>query len=51
VYKTAATAAQLAKCLFTCNCSAQLREHKQKLHITYLIRWHNSIFGYKLRTD
>jgi len=24
---------------------------KQKLHITYLTSCHNSIFGYKLRTD
>jgi len=31
--------------------SAQLCEKKQKLHIAYSTRWHNSIFGYKLRTD
>jgi len=23
----------------------------QKLHIAYLTSWHNSIFGYKLRTE
>jgi len=33
------------------NCSSQLRENKQKLHISYLTSWNNSIFGYKLRTD
>jgi len=37
--------------LFTYNCSSQLREHKQKLHITYLTSWHNNILGYKLWTD
>jgi len=26
-----------ASCLFTYNCSSQLRKHKQKLHIAYLI--------------
>jgi len=54
VNKTAESATQLAKfasCLFMYNCSSQLREHKQKLHIAYLTSWHNSIFGYKLRTD
>jgi len=25
-----------ASCLFTYNCSSQLSEHKQKLHIAYL---------------
>jgi len=53
--KTAASAAQLAKWFAsrfsTCNCSSQLRENKQKLHIAYLTRWNNSIFGDKLRTD
>jgi len=28
-----------------------MREHKQKLYIAYLTSWHNSIFGYKLRTN
>jgi len=32
------------------NCSSQLRENKQTLHIAYLTSWNNSIFGYKLRT-
>jgi len=31
------------------NCSSQLRENKQKLYITYLTSWNNSIFGYKLK--
>jgi len=31
--------------------SFQLCEHKQKLYIAYLTSWHNSIFGYKLRTN
>jgi len=36
----------------TYNCSFQLRENKQKLHIACLTSWHNnSNFGYKLRTD
>jgi len=37
--------------LFTYNYySAQLREHKQKLHVAYLTRWHRptSIFADKL---
>jgi len=58
VNKTAVLrAAQLANCillhaLFTNDCSSYLREHKRKLHIAYryLTSWHNSIFGYKLRT-
>jgi len=37
--------------LFTYNYSSQMREYKQKLYIAYLTSWHNSIFGYKLRTD
>jgi len=32
------------------NCSSKLHKHKQKLHIAYLTSWHNSTFGYKLRT-
>jgi len=45
VYKIAASAAELAKCIWlytysrTFNCSFQLREHKQKLHIAYLTSW------------
>jgi len=39
--KTAASAAQLAKCILPV--SSQLRENKLKLH--------NSVFSYKLRTD
>jgi len=40
-----------ASWLYTYNCSSQLQEHKQKLHITDWTSWHNCIFGYKLRTD
>jgi len=41
VNKTAACAAQLAKCIIltrflTYNCSSQLHEHKQKVHAAYL---------------
>jgi len=55
VNKTAASAAQLAKCILLhasarTTASSQLRENKQKLHIA-LTSWHNSIFGSKLRTD
>jgi len=51
--KTAASAAQLAKyiftsCLFTYNCKC-VRTNKN--FIAYLTSWHNSIFGYKSRTD
>jgi len=48
----AASTAQFAKCilLHVQLRSFQLRENKQKLHIAYLTTWHNSIFGYKLRT-
>jgi len=34
--------------LKTIRCDSQLR--KLKLHIAHLTGWHNSIFGYKLRT-
>jgi len=55
VNKTAASAAQLAKCimlrLFTYNRCFQLREHKQKLHVAHLTSWHNNNLGYNLRTD
>jgi len=55
VNKTAASAAQFAKCILLHAYSrttaiAQLRENKQKLHTAYLSSWHKSIFGYKLRT-
>jgi len=33
-----------------CSCGYQLGEHKQKLHIAYLLSWPKSIFDYKLRT-
>jgi len=51
-----ASAAQLAKCILLhaysrTTASFQLRENKQKLHTAYLTSWHNSIFGYKLRTE
>jgi len=56
VNKTAASAAQLAKCILlhtysSATAASMLRHHKQKLHGAYLTSWHNSIFGYKLRTD
>jgi len=55
VNKTAASAAQLAKCILLhayshTTASSQLHENKQKLHTAYLTSWHNSIFYYKLRT-
>jgi len=46
--KTVPSAAQIAK--FTDNCSFSPQVHKQKLYIGYLTSWHDSIFGYKLRT-
>jgi len=53
--KTAASATQLAMCILLhaysrTTTSSQLHENKQKLHVAYLTSWHNSIFGYKLRT-
>jgi len=52
--KTAASAAQLAKCIFLHayshrTASSQLRENKQKF-IAYLTSWHKSIFGFQVRT-
>jgi len=49
-----ASAAQLAKCILLhafsrTTASFQLRENKKNF-ITYFTSWHNSIFGYKLRT-
>jgi len=55
VNKTASSAAQFAKDIllhtYSRTASSQLCKNKQKLHIAYLKSWHNSIFGYKLRTD
>jgi len=50
--KTAASAAQLAKC-FLLHASARTTasSQQQKLHIAYLTSWNNSIFGYELRID
>jgi len=50
VNKTASSASQLTKCILLhaysgTTASSQLRENKQKLHIAYLIIWHNCIFG------
>jgi len=47
--KTAASAAQLAKCILLhpysrTTVSSQLRENNQKLH-SYLTSWHNSILA------
>jgi len=56
VNKTAISATQLAKriLLYTYSCttaSFQLCKKKQKTSDSFLTSWHNSIFGYKLRTD
>jgi len=53
--KTAASAAQLAKCILLHAysrkiASFQLRENNKNFK-AYLTSWHNSIFVYKLRTD
>jgi len=37
--------------LFMYNCSSQVRKQNQKFHTAYSTSWHNSFFGYKLRTD
>jgi len=55
VNKTAAGAVQFTKCVLIhaysrTNANFQLCKNKQKLQIAYLTSWHNSIFGYKLRT-
>jgi len=52
--KIAASAAQLATCILLhaysrTTASFQLHENKQKLHSLFN-NWHNSNFGYKLRT-
>jgi len=55
VNKTAACAAHRVKCILLhaysrTTASFQLRENKQKLHISLFNNWHNNISGYKLRT-
>jgi len=55
VNKTAATAAQSAKCILLhvysrTTAGSQLRENKQTLN-SWFNSWHNSILSYKLRTD
>jgi len=53
--KTAASVTQLTKCTFlhaysrTTASSSCMRTNKN--FIAYLASWHNSIYGYKLRTD
>jgi len=54
VNKTAASVAQLSKCILLhtysrTTASSQLSENKQILNSLFN-SWHNSIFGYKLRT-
>jgi len=53
VNKTAAFAVQFAKCIllhaYSCT-TASCASTNKNLHIAYLASWHNSIFGYKLRT-
>jgi len=57
VNKTAASATQLAKCILhhaysPTTASFQLRETENKQKFMQLLTsWHNSIFGYKTRTD
>jgi len=54
--KTAASATQLAKCILlhaysrTTLLSPSCARTNKKF-IAYLTSWHNSIFGYELRTD
>jgi len=55
VNKIASSAAQLAKCILLhaysrTTASFQLHDNKQKIYSLFN-NWHNSIFGYKLRTD
>jgi len=55
VNKTAASAVQLAKCILLhaysrTTATFHLRENKQILN-NWFNSWHNSIYGYKLRTD
>jgi len=42
--------AHFASFLFTFSYGSQLRKHKQKLPVAYLMSWQNNIFNYKLRT-
>jgi len=58
VNKTAVSAAESAKCILLhaylrTTASYQLRENKQILYLVADLTdsWHNSIFGYKLRTN
>jgi len=49
VNKTAASAAQFAKCILLyvysrTTASSQLHKHKQKPYVAYLPSWHYSIF-------
>jgi len=56
VNKIAASAAQSAKCILLhansrtialSSCASTIKN----FHVAYLTSWHNSILGYKLRTD
>jgi len=55
VNKTAAIAAQLAKCILlhanlrTTAAPSRSSTNKNFIFIAYLTSWHSSIFGYKLR--
>jgi len=53
--KSAASVAQLAKCIllraYSLITAALSCVRTNKTFIAYLISWHNSIFGYKLKTD
>jgi len=56
VNKTAASAAQLAKRILLhtysrTTASSYAAREQTKTSCTFSARWHNSIFGYKLRTD
>jgi len=53
--KIAASAAQLANCILLhayshTNAAPSCASTSKKLYVAYLTSWHNSIFGYKLRT-
>jgi len=56
VNKTAASAAQFAKCIFlhpySCTTAYLPAAREQTItHKAYLSIWHKIIFGYKLRTE
>jgi len=55
VNKTAASAAQFPNgiLLHTYSCTAAARScaSTNKTSLAYLTSWHNSVFGFKLRTD